>query len=455
MTYLDAFSSVFNYYPNHFMTKVLFITIGGSHQPVVTSIKTQKPDRIIFICSDGAKGSKSQIIGDSKPCQVRRGAEILEELPNIPIQLELGDRFAPERDMVLIAEPDDLSECYNKISQKIYEVRQENSGYQMVADYTGGTKTMSVALATASLDNDVLLFITTSTTRPNLIKVESGERTRRAQTIGVTVTRTIDKTLPMYLESYNYGAAIAEMSNLMQTTEMSSDSSRRIAELLDQCEGFDAWDRFDHRTALLRLQPYMKLSNIQPYGLFLKKAIASRGQLEQGFDVSGGVNGHGYEVVDDLLLNANRRASQQRYDDAVGRLYRAIELLEQIRLFRNYGILTIDVDVQKLPEELQGEYAAMRSLRSGKVQIGLFQSYELLSQLGNDPLGELFLLHREQILHSLEVRNNSLLAHGFAPVNGERYMAFYKVIGKFIQNGIAAVIPANSKTSALQFPQSL
>lgn len=437
------------------MTKVLFITIGGSYQPVVTSIKTQKPDRIIFICSDGAKGSKSQVIGDGKPCQLRRGAEILEELPNIPTQLELGDRFDPERDMVLIAEPDDLSECYNKISQKIYEVRQENSGCQVVADYTGGTKTMSVALATASLDSDVLLFITTSTTRPNLIKVESGERTRRAQTSGVTVTRTIEKTLPVYFEKYNYGAAIADLSNLIQTSELNPENSRRIEEILDQCEVFDAWDRFDHRTALLRLQPYMKLSNIQPYGLFLKKAIASRGQLDRGFDISDGIKGHGYEVVEDLLLNADRRASQQRYDDAVGRLYRAIELLEQIRLFRSYGILTGDVDVQKLPEALQGKYEALRSPRNQKVQIGLFQSYELLSQLGNDPLGELFLSHREQILSSLEVRNNSLLAHGFAPVNEVRYRAFHKVIGKFIQNGIATVIPEKSKTSALQFPQSL
>ena len=199
----------------------------------------------------------------------------------------------------------------------------------------------------------------------------------------------------------------------------------------------------------------MKLSNIKPYGLFLKKAIASRGQLDRGFDISDGIKGHGYEVVEDLLLNADRRASQQRYDDAVGRLYRAIELLEQIRLFRSYGILTGDVDVQKLPEALQGKYEALRSPRSQKVQIGLFQSYELLSQLGNDPLGELFLLHREQILSSLEVRNNSLLAHGFAPVNEVRYRAFHKVIGKFIQNGIATVIPEKSKTSALQFPQSL
>jgi hypothetical protein len=35
------------------------------------------------------------------------------------------------------------------------------------------------------------------------------------------------------------------------------------------------------------------------------------------------MSGHGYEIVEDLLLNAERRAMQDRYDDAVGRLYRA------------------------------------------------------------------------------------------------------------------------------------
>ena len=87
--------------------------------------------------------------------------------------------------------------------------------------------------------------------------------------------------------------------------------------------------------------------------------------------------------------------------------------------------------------------------------ISLFQSYELLSKLGEDPLGKLFVLHRGEIQNSLEVRNNSLLAHGFEPVNESRYRSFYSVIGSFIQEGITSVISSKSKSSSLQFPQSL
>ena len=438
------------------MTKILFITVGGSHQPIVTSITSQKPDRIVFVCSDGARGSKSQIIGEGKPCEVRKGSDVIEALPNIPTQLGLGDRFKVERDLVLIQEPDNLSECYNRINQKIREVKQEIPSAEIVADYTGGTKTMSVALATAALDAEIILFLTTSTTRQNLIKVESGERTRKAAVTGVVVTRTVEKALPVYLQNYNYTAAIADLQNLIQSTELVPEQSRQIDELLDQCEGFDAWDRFDHRVALSRLQPYMKQANIHPYGLFLKKVIASRGQLDTKFNASEGITGHGYEVVEDLLLNADRRASQKRYDDAVGRLYRAIELLEQMRLFKYCGILTGDVDVAKLPANLQPEYEARRTSNSKKkLQLALFQSYDLLSKLDNDPLGELFLVYKERINHCLEIRNHSLFAHGFQPINEVGYKEFNKIIGEFIRQGIITVIPSKSKPSALQFPQSL
>ena len=438
------------------MTKILFVTVGGSHQPIATSITTQKPSRVVFICSDGARGSKSQVIGEGKPCEVRKGTEVIEALPNIPTQLGLGDRFDAERDLILIQEPDNLSESYNKINQKIREVKQANPNAEIVADYTGGTKTMSVALATAALDAEITLFLTTSTTRQNLIKVESGERTRKAAVTGVVVTRTVEKALPVYLQNYNYTAAIADLQNLIQSTELIAEQSRQIDELLDQCEGFDAWDRFDHRVALSRLQPYMKQANIQPYGLFLKKVIASRGLLDAKFDSSDGITGHGYEVVEDLLLNADRRASQKRYDDAVGRLYRAIELLEQVRLFKDYGILTGDMDIAKLPTNLQPDYEARRSGNSKKkLQLALLQSYDLLSKLDSDPLGQLFLTYKERIINSLEIRNYSLFAHGFQPISESSYRAFEQVIGGFIREGIAAVIPSKSKSGSRQFPQAL
>lgn len=90
------------------MPKILLITVGGSHQPIVTTIRSLKPDRVIFLCSTGSRGSESQVIGQGTPCEVRRGTEVIERLPNIPTQAELGERFQPERDVIKIQEPDDI-----------------------------------------------------------------------------------------------------------------------------------------------------------------------------------------------------------------------------------------------------------------------------------------------------------------------------------------------------------
>jgi hypothetical protein len=74
-------------------SSILLITVGGSHQPIATAIRSLEPDRTIFICSDGSKGSQSQVLRTGKPCEVRRGMEVVERLPNIPTQVGLGDRF--------------------------------------------------------------------------------------------------------------------------------------------------------------------------------------------------------------------------------------------------------------------------------------------------------------------------------------------------------------------------
>ncbi|MBW4573295.1 MAG: hypothetical protein KME31_36680 [Tolypothrix carrinoi HA7290-LM1] len=161
-------------------TKILLVTVGGSFQPIITAIRSLQPDRIIFIASDGEKGSKSQVIGEGTPCEVRRGAEVMERLPNIPTQVGLGDRFQKERDLILVQNPDDLNECYPKIHTFIRDLLLDPS-HEIMADYTGGTKTLSAALVLAAVDCRIALYITIAA-RDNLVKVERGEVTQKVDT---------------------------------------------------------------------------------------------------------------------------------------------------------------------------------------------------------------------------------------------------------------------------------
>ncbi|MBD6615638.1 TIGR02710 family CRISPR-associated protein [Komarekiella sp. 'clone 1'] len=292
------------------MHKILFITVGGSHQPIITAIRTLEPDRVVFICSDGSKGSKSQVIGQGTPCEVRRSTEVIERLPNIPTQLELGNRFQADRDLILIQEPDDLSECYEEIKLCIQKIQQDSPNSQMMADYTGGTKSMSVGLAMASVDYQITLYVTT-TVRTNIIKIERGELTGKASVVPVVVQRTIEQFLPIFLQQYNYPAAIAQLKRLLSSMSLPPETRRKIQTLYACCSGLDAWDRFEHREALELLEPQMKHSEIRQLAVFLKRVINSRGQIDKNFDSSSGTEGHGYEIVQDLLNNAERRAAQE------------------------------------------------------------------------------------------------------------------------------------------------
>lgn len=435
------------------MSTILFITVGGSPSPIITAIETLKPDRTIFICSEGARGSISQIIGEGTPCEIRKGAEVVERLPNLPTHLGLGDRFDPDTDLIILTDPDGLSEGYQQISAKIQEVKAAHPSAQILADYTGGTKTMSLSLGAAALDQGVSLYLTTSAVRENLFRVERGQTTSRASTSLVTIERTLTQELPRFLEQYNYSGAIALLNALLTTYELPRDQRRRIQELQDLCSGFDAWDRFDHLEAWSLLS--MQMKRIQEYGLALKRVLSSRAVIDVTFQPGESIPGHGYELVEDLLLNAQRRAHQQQYDDAVGRLYRALELLVQIRLKRDYEIATGDVDLAKFPEDLRDRYAAERNPRNNKVQIPLWKSYLLLSELPNDPLGSYFQTEAKHLQNALEVRNQSLFAHGFTPITASDYQKAGSAIQSFIKTALDQIIPAKQRNPLPQFPTKL
>ena len=436
------------------MFSVLIITVGGSSQPIVTAIKELRPDRAIFLCSTGSKGSISQVTGEGTPCEIRKGGEVIDRLPNIPTQTGLGDKFERDRDVFPIENPDDLSECYGQASKAIQSVKKDSPNAQILADYTGGTKTMSVGLAMAGIDQQVRLYLTTGT-RTNTIRVERGERTEVTTIGSIIAQRSLKQLLASAFGQYNYSAVTNQLKGLLRTIELPSEEKGNLREICDCCSGLEAWDRFDHQTALDFLQNQMKRSEIQSLGIFLRRVIASREIIDESFHSADGSKGHGYEVIQDLLLNAQRRSTQERYDDAIGRLYRGLELLAQIRLLIGYEIKTGDVEIQKLPESLQSEYEQFRSKNTNKIQLGLRNSYDLLSQLSEDSLGELYKQRSKYLLDALEARNNSLFAHGFQPIDAEKYNQVGGVIIDFIETGINTLIPPKFQKKPPQFPTSL
>ena len=126
----------------------------------------------------------------------------------------------------------------------------------------------------------------------------------------------------------------------------------------------------------------------------LKRIIASRRHLDKEALGWSRKPGHGLEALEDLLRNAERRASQQRYDDAVGRFYRAMELTEQLLLKQGVckqvgkqGIETGSDKIDCLPTPIQEKWrikAARKTSDSQSIfKIGLTDGFELLGDLGH------------------------------------------------------------------------
>jgi CRISPR-associated protein (TIGR02710 family) len=437
------------------MPKILLITVGGSPQPIVTSIESLQPDRIIFICSGGSRGSVTQVTGDGRPCEFRNSDGTVERKVNLSTLLQLGKRFNELTDLVVFSNPDDLSEIYLAIAEKIREIQEQNPDAEILADYTGGTKTMSVALGIAALDYHATMYLTTSG-RTDLIRVTRGERVRRAPVTTLAVERLLSQDLPGWFGQYNYPAIVAKLGTLLQDIEL--PQVEQIEEYLRLARGLDAWDRFDHAEAWQDLAGFMSYTELRSLLLFLKRVMGSRAAIAEAMDsefcAPDLIRGHGYELVEDLLLNAERRAKLARYDDAIGRLYRALELLVQIRLWKEYAIKTGNVDLEKLPEASRPNYQTLAA-SDGKIQLGLRNSYQLLTHFNHDPLGELYQRQEQQIFDRLQIRNYSILAHGLRPVTQTDYeQQFEAVIIPFLQEGLDAIAPKRSKQPAVQFPDN-
>ena len=141
---------------------------------------------------------------------------------------------------------------------------------------------------------------------------------------------------------------------------------------------------------------------------------------------------NGYELVGDLLNNAARKAHRRYYDDAVARLYRAMELFAQIRLKRQYNMESGSIPLESLPEALRETYHT-RVRENGKLILGLNDVYELLNKLG-DPVGTHFVKNREKVLNVLLKRNNSIFAHGTTPLTEEDYDKVKDTLGEFLKS---------------------
>lgn len=415
------------------MTQILVVSLGGSPEPVVNCITSLRPERVVFLCSEG---SRSQV-------DTVRAAVPIPEFEEERDVVVLQQRFSRRQGEEVISELDHLDLVYSRAADLIKRVRGESPGSTITVDYTGGTKTMAAGLAMAAIDADgVQLRVTTSPERPKGDNILSGPSLPVAVAKSdIQARRLLDLELPPLLKRFDYEAARMAVSRVRQLQSRADSDTAQLMRLERLLSGLDAWDRFDHQQAFAELEAVGDSTLAPRFLLPLRRIMACRQLLQTEGAVSVKSDSHGLEAVEDLLLNAQRRAAQQRWDDAVGRLYRATELTAQILLridvsdqVGSEGIRTGDVAIDRLPAALQEEYR-QKPLKGGKLQLGLRDAFDLLAQLGH-PSGLSWQQHRSRYIDLLKTRNMSLFAHGFTPISYGDWNHFQEAFSGLLRQAI-------------------
>ncbi|WPL18605.1 CRISPR-associated protein [Thiorhodovibrio winogradskyi] len=382
---------------------ILLCTVGGSHQPILTAIRELQPVFVLFFASGrdqatGQPGSMVTITGKGHPVEVRRGAEVVDHLPNIPTQAGLRE----EQFQAVEVPTDDLDQAVAAMTSAITAIAERFPQARLIADYTGGTKTMTAALVMAAIDNDRVELQLITGNRADLIKVRDGSQA---------------------------GLAV---------------SSEEIRLRRAMRAYLNAWDRFDHAEAAALLEVYRPR--------LVKDAGEVAVPLFQALKYLNAVQDSPQRTparLWDLWLNAQRRAVQCRYDDAVARAYRLLEWTAQW-LLEGQGVLTGDLKPEQIPASL-----SITANPDGKLQAGLRNAWELAAHHLGGEVAVFVEAERSHMLDQLTKRNYSILAHGDRPIARADWEAFGGwMAGALIPLFSQQAARAGLKKLAPQLPQA-
>lgn len=334
-----------------------------------------------------------------------------QSLPNAQRLIEMSGLSTDHSEIVELESAHDLDEVFRETNGLIQRLTARGYTPEAIAlNYTSGTKVMGSGAVLSAVYNKImeLRYIT------GLGMASSGHR--------------ILTTKPESVFAYQY---------MLNGRRMLHDLRFRSAqEALAQvdAEFLNPEDRQQHRDLHRLSDAYEQWDNFYPDRFFLQynqvrfghEALNDFKMSEDGLKKLGNVitemqqGEPGPHIITDLYNNAVRRLMIGRTEDAMARLYRAMEMLAQWVLKRDYGLDTNNLDTRRIPPRDRVTFEALRSMEDGMVKIGLRKAYDLLVILGAE-VGQAF--HKDPVaLRFLETRSSSVLAHGLRPTEPESGM---------------------------------
>jgi CRISPR-associated protein (TIGR02710 family) len=392
---------------DHTEQTLLICTVGGSPEPLVVAIKATRPRRVLFVTT---KETREQVDSRIVPLARQEGSDLDAGRYNL---LELPDAQDLE----------DILSRLRRLTPQVEDWLGRGEAFKVVVDFTGGTKCMSAALALqAQRWRCVFSYVGgTERTKGGVGVVVSGkEQILHTQNPWDALGFPAVEEFSLLFDRRTYAAA-TELAERVKRNVSSESRKREFSALGHAASAYDAWDRFDHESSQKHFNNLAKCDNDLDALLGPARSERFRAAARSNADcLERLVNSQAPSLarVADLLANAGRRRDEGRWDDAVARLYRAIEAYAQFRLADDHKISdTAHIALEEIPSPLRETWEG--SAEEGMLKLGLQEDYRLLHALEN-PAGARF---RELGLHDrkspLTARNQSILAHGFVSV-GEK-----------------------------------
>ncbi|WP_295613683.1 TIGR02710 family CRISPR-associated CARF protein [uncultured Methanobrevibacter sp.] len=422
----------------------LILSCGGSPEPLIFSIKNLKPDYIYFLCSNDSKNEVSDII-------------------------EKSDFSKEKYSIKIVNDYESLDDCFAKSREIIKELEKDYDNIHI--DFTGGTKPMVTGLVLAAIGEECSYsYVGTEDLegrdKNGLGIVQDGFEKIKEQKDPYDIFAVMEFEKGMdFFNRYQFGAAYTNFDEASQKLE--SESLKELTYLyLNFVEVYSKWDKFYNKTddGRILISKFIKIrnninnsSNIQNYLNdnypnfisqinenieFLRLKLSRKGHIKPG-DIP-------YYLAD-LLNNAHRRIEEDKYDDAVARLYRSIELIAQLKLC-DYGV--IDENILFSNSEFKINKLSLSNLenieanefvnkcssyhKSGKnFPLASKNSYKLLSKFGCELASEY--LDDDDIDNNIKKRNSSILAHGLKPIDETKANELYSQVFEYAKKAFPEV----------------
>ncbi|MCC6625256.1 MAG: TIGR02710 family CRISPR-associated protein [Deltaproteobacteria bacterium] len=395
---------------------ILIATVGGAPAPVIHAIQQTRPGTLALIASRKGQGTDKGSVDE------------------IPAILEAAGWSGPEPITETLDRPDELAAVWETCEALAARLPGDA---RIVANYSGGTKSMSAGLVTFALRAGWELQIQ-SARRNDLVKVTANDNARKVA-IGGIVAADVRRQADQLAARHDHDGAATLLERLLADHALPTGLADAIQRDIARHRFDEALDRYDFETAASLLADRGTALSQALGATWAPRLRAFRQTLAWLATTSEPAPkkiADALDLVRHLIDTARRTADRGRCDDAFSRLYRATELLAQIVLRFTFDLRTGDLDRGRLPAAF---VTRLPAAETGPLRASLMQAYTLLADLDH-PLGRFFVPSKDRLRALLENRNASWLAHGFLSVTPSMWRTHGEAWIRWLEDAAKAAV---------------